>query len=235
MEITLVICYNYRHAPVAQWIEYLASNQGVVGSNPAGCTKVFCMKIDFPVPTDDKIHRYCLDCKSDGVVFVEENGNPRQKCTTCGKVNDRSIQLRKGEYWIDKNQELWHRSVGIFIKDGDKYLFSQRRFFPLGLAIPSGHIDAGETPENAASRELFEETGLNVPLRLLFKTDIPGDCCCGGADFHQWHVFLGEVNEPVKVTLSDESKDAGWFTLDGAMKTDVPFAMRFLIENFKIS
>ena len=27
-------------APVAQWIEYLASNQGVVGSNPAGCTKI---------------------------------------------------------------------------------------------------------------------------------------------------------------------------------------------------
>lgn len=28
------------NAPVAQWIEYLASNQGVVGSSPAGRTKV---------------------------------------------------------------------------------------------------------------------------------------------------------------------------------------------------
>ncbi len=33
--------YYVAYAPVAQWIEYLASDQGVVGSNPAGRTRSF--------------------------------------------------------------------------------------------------------------------------------------------------------------------------------------------------
>ena len=36
------------------------------------------------------------------------------------------------------------------------------------LELPSGHVDAGETPEEAARRELLEETGMAAPtLELL--------------------------------------------------------------------
>jgi 8-oxo-dGTP pyrophosphatase MutT (NUDIX family) len=35
--------------------------------------------------------------------------------------------------------------------------------------IPRGGIDPGETPAEAASRELFEETGLTVPPKNLFS------------------------------------------------------------------
>ena len=34
------LSYDCLIAPVAQWIEYLASNQGVGGSNPSGRTKI---------------------------------------------------------------------------------------------------------------------------------------------------------------------------------------------------
>ncbi len=33
--------------------------------------------------------------------------------------------------------------------------------------LPSGHVDAGETPEQAAQRELLEETGMSAPLEFL--------------------------------------------------------------------
>lgn len=44
--------------------------------------------------------------------------------------------------------------------DGDKLLLTKLN--ARGWDIPGGHIEAGETPEEAARRELFEETGAHV-------------------------------------------------------------------------
>jgi 8-oxo-dGTP diphosphatase len=44
----------------------------------------------------------------------------------------------------------------------------QRKFPPLGLAIPGGFMDIGESAEDALVREMKEETTLNVSnLKLL--------------------------------------------------------------------
>lgn len=40
---------------------------------------------------------------------------------------------------------------------------------PLGLAIPGGFVDVGETVENAVVREMKEETDLDVQIKYLLN------------------------------------------------------------------
>ncbi len=66
----------------------------------------------------------------------------------------------------------WHASVHIWILDGDEVLLQKRsadkECFP-GLydLSAAGHVRAGETPEEAAIRETYEEIGLLLTKEQL--------------------------------------------------------------------
>lgn len=57
----------------------------------------------------------------------------------------------------------------LIVADDGKVLAVSRRDDPTAFGMPGGKVDPGETPEEAARRELFEETGLTAgKMRLVF-------------------------------------------------------------------
>ena len=61
-------------------------------------------------------------------------------------------------------------TVDIIIEIDPGIVLIERVNPPFGWAIPGGFVDYGESLENAARREAFEETGLNVELLHQFHT-----------------------------------------------------------------
>jgi len=81
---------------------------------------------------------------------------------------------------------------------------------------PGGHIEPGETPSDAAVREMKEELGVEITKSMLIPFDLsvkpinrPESGCM--AHYDVWHL----VNIPVQDFdyLKSEYYDAGWFSI----------------------
>jgi 8-oxo-dGTP pyrophosphatase MutT (NUDIX family) len=86
-----------------------------------------------------------------------------------------------------------------------------------GWMQPGGHIDAGETPWEAALRETHEETGLQVHHpgggpRLLHLDAHPA-----GSHFHLDLRYLLEAADEEPAPPPGESQQVRWFTLPDAL------------------
>jgi 8-oxo-dGTP pyrophosphatase MutT (NUDIX family) len=72
---------------------------------------------------------------------------------------------------VERGARKWCSAGGLVINsDGEVAIVLQRKRRRLRWTLPKGRIDAGETAEAAALREVFEETGLQVRIirPLLF-------------------------------------------------------------------
>ena len=80
-------------------------------------------------------------------------------------------------------------------------------------ALPGGLVELGETVQDAAIREIKEETGLNVEIEGLLdvQTDLHMD---GRVRIEYHYVLVDYLARPVsgRLRLNPESSDSGWFS-----------------------
>ncbi|MYC32242.1 MAG: NUDIX hydrolase [Chloroflexi bacterium] len=94
--------------------------------------------------TDDK---FCATCGS-RLVMRQQEGRVHPVCPECGRV----------VYYDPK------LAATCVVERDDRVLFVQRAM-PTGYglwSLPGGYVDRGELVEDAAAREVYEETGLQV-------------------------------------------------------------------------
>ena len=98
------------------------------------------------------------------------------------------------------------RYADVLLFRGDKLLILQRAgeygASTSQWCIPGGHVDPGESFLEAAARELFEETGIEIPEDLLIEAGV-----AKGKDY-EIHYFLGHVDDesPIQIIVDSEEE-----------------------------
>ena len=110
------------------------------------------------------------------------------------------------------------RSAGILIRVKNEVLLCKRsldcRTLPGYWSIPGGGIEKNESSQNAALREFFEETNIQINKPLLYvgtSVDQNND--------HKMDVFLVDFDEKISVSLEKardgfEHIECGYFPID---------------------
>ncbi len=114
--------------------------------------------------------------------------------------------------------------VKVVVHDGERILLLQRSPSDGGFWQPiTGAIEADETPDQAARRELFEEIGVEaVPVDSGLRQSFMIDGREASEPLHPFvdeRTFHVELPENASISLSEEHVQYGWFTVETACET----------------
>lgn len=95
--------------------------------------------------------QFCPKCQTPLIEAVISDDNiPRVKCPSCD--------------WMHYISNAMGVNVIVKAENGIVALLPPGEPEEAPAAVPSGHVEYGESPENAAIREVYEETGLKVEI-----------------------------------------------------------------------
>lgn len=128
---------------------------------------------------------------------------------------------------IDKDEahdrNLLHNEVAVFIiNDKGQVLLQKRsankRFNPNQWGLCAGHVDAGESLESAALREMKEEVGIEVPADEL-KPYAEKVFIIRNSNSHVVYYYYVRLNlsEDDFVVQKEELSEVKWFYIDEAI------------------
>ena len=101
----------------------------------------------------------------------------------------------------------------VVIKDGKVLLVKRGKAPSKGLwAIPGGRVELGETLQQAAEREILEETGLTIKAKEpVFVFDMVAKDEKGMVKYHYVIVDLKAELISGELKPGDDAEDAKWF------------------------
>lgn len=109
---------------------------------------------------------------------------------------------------------------------GNRMLLVRRKNSPSAdmFAFPGGKAEPGETPAEAALRELHEETGILARNPQLFATyDLKPETSNDASSSHYFlSVFLVEADHTAEAIANDDAADPGWYTVEEVRDLPVP-------------
>lgn len=142
---------------------------------------------------------YCIQCGTELILSLpDQDDRERLTCPACNYISYDQISVLVGAILHYDNKILWIKR-GI---EPYKELWT----------FPSGYLEAGESLQEAATRELKEETGIDlspsqmVPFGVLSITPIN----------QIYFTFHYACNSPLPALLTREVSDWGWFSEDEA-------------------
>lgn len=117
-------------------------------------------------------------------------------------------------------------SAVVFVRD-DRHNVLLTRVATRGWDVPGGHVEPGETSQQAAAREVTEETGLVLSPTALqpaghvrvhvqaprppgYRYPYPDSCMAA------WSASAAQVRPPLLPTAGSECVNAAWFSPEGA-------------------
>lgn len=122
------------------------------------------------------------------------------------------------------------KTVLVFILDDQRVLLSRRLNTWFGdnqFAPPGGNIDANETVEGAAAREVLEEVNLRVPENNLnlFHSDTSE---ANGRLFENYYLFTRTYSGELVNKEPHRHSDLDWYPLEKLPSDTMPLVLDLL-------
>ncbi len=117
-------------------------------------------------------------------------------------------------------EQLYSAGIILFSQENSNIEYLLLHYCDGHWDFPKGQIEEGETKQQAALRELYEETGLQTDIKLGFET-------MTSYIFHNRkhrkthktvYFFVGQLKEKKEVILSHEHKNFIWLSFDSALE-----------------